>query len=37
MTTRSHFTFRIDRLDSNGEVLEHVAGLEDFTLARGDL
>jgi hypothetical protein len=33
MTTRTHFTFRIDRLDANGEVLEHVAGIADFELA----
>jgi len=33
MTTRSHFTFRIDRLDANGDVFDHVAGLEDFDLA----
>ena len=33
MTTRTHFTFRIDRLDTNGEVFEHVAGVEDFELA----
>ena len=33
MTTRTHFTFRLDRLDANGEVFEHVAGIEDFELA----
>ena len=33
MTTRTHFTFRIDKLDADGEVLDHVAGLEDFELA----
>jgi hypothetical protein len=33
MKTRTHFTFRIDKLDVNGEVFEHVAGLEDFELA----
>jgi hypothetical protein len=32
MTTRTHFTFRIDKLDANGEILEHIAGLEDFDL-----
>jgi hypothetical protein len=33
LNTRTHFTFRIDKLDANDEVLEHVAGLEDFELA----
>ena len=33
MTTRTHFTFRVDKLDANGEVFEHVAGIEDFELA----
>jgi hypothetical protein len=33
MTTRTHFTFRIDKLDPHGEVFEHVAGIEDFELA----
>jgi len=33
MSTRTHFAFRIDKLDANGEVFEHVAGLEDFELA----
>jgi hypothetical protein len=33
MTTRTHFTFRIDKLDPNGEVFEQAAGIEDFELA----
>jgi hypothetical protein len=33
MKTRTHFTFRIDKLDANGEILEHIAGIEDFNLA----
>ena len=33
MTTRTHFTFRLDKLDANGEVLDHIAGIEDFELA----
>jgi hypothetical protein len=33
MTTRTHFTFRIDKLDPDGEVFEHVAGIEDFEFA----
>ena len=27
------FTFRIDRLDAYGDILEHIAGIEDFELA----
>jgi hypothetical protein len=30
---RTAIHFRIDRLGANGEVLEHIAGLKDFTLA----
>jgi hypothetical protein len=30
---RTAIHFGIDRLGANGEVLEHVAGLKDFTLA----
>jgi hypothetical protein len=33
MKTRTHFTFRIDKLDATGEILEHIAGIEDFNLA----
>ena len=33
-TTRTHFAFRIDLWDSNGEnIIEHLAGVEDFPLA----
>ena len=32
--TRTHFAFRIDLWDGNGEnVVEHLAGVEDYTLA----
>ena len=31
--TRTHFSHRIDKLDQAGEVLEHLAGAEDPTLA----
>ena len=34
-TTRTHFTFRIDTWTPDGEsVFEHVAGVEDYELAR---
>ena len=33
--TRTHFTFRIDMWDANGEdVVEHIAGVEDHQVAR---
>ena len=33
--TRTHFTFRVDRWDSNGEnIVEHIAGVEDFQIAQ---
>ena len=35
MTTRTHFAFRIDRWDEAGDnILDHVAGIEDYTVAR---
>jgi hypothetical protein len=35
MTTRMHFAFRIDRWDQLGEnILDHVAGIEDFQIAQ---
>jgi hypothetical protein len=34
MKTRTHFTFRIDRWDADGEnIIEHLAGVEDHQLA----
>jgi hypothetical protein len=33
MKTRTHFKHSIDMLDANGELLEHLAGVEDFELA----
>ena len=34
MTTRTHFNFRIDQWDDDGEnIIEHIAGVEDFTVA----
>jgi hypothetical protein len=34
MKTRTHFTFRIDLWTNDGEsIVEHVAGVEDYTLA----
>jgi hypothetical protein len=33
MKTRTHFNHRIDMLDDDGEILEHLAGIEDFALA----
>jgi len=30
---RSHFKHRIDMLDEQGEILEHLAGVDDFGLA----
>jgi hypothetical protein len=35
MKTRAHFKHRIDMLDDEGEVLEHLANVESFELARG--
>jgi hypothetical protein len=32
--TRTHFAHRIDRLDDAGELVEHLAGVEDFELAQ---
>jgi hypothetical protein len=34
MKNRTHFAHRIDMLDDQGEVLEHLAGVESFELAR---
>jgi hypothetical protein len=35
MTTRTHFSFRIDRWVSNGDnIADHVAGIEDYAVAR---
>jgi hypothetical protein len=35
MTTRTHFSFRIDRWDDAGDnILEHIAGIEDYAVAR---
>jgi hypothetical protein len=32
--TRTHFAFRIDMWDASGEnLVEHLAGVEDYTLA----
>jgi hypothetical protein len=33
MKTRTHFAHRIDKLDEAGEILEHLAGVEDLQLA----
>jgi hypothetical protein len=33
MKSRTHFKHSIDMLDANGELLEHLAGAEDFVLA----
>ena len=34
MTTRTHFAFRVDRWNQLGDhILDHVAGIEDFTVA----
>jgi hypothetical protein len=34
MTTRTHFTFRIDLWTSDGaSIVEHIAGAEDFQWA----
>jgi hypothetical protein len=33
-TTRTHFTFRVDKWTPDGEtVVEHVAGVEDYQVA----
>jgi hypothetical protein len=38
MTTRMHFSFRIDRWDSNGDdIIDHVAGIEDYAVARAPM
>jgi hypothetical protein len=35
MTTRTHFTFRIDMWSPDGSsIIEHIAGLEDFQIAQ---
>jgi hypothetical protein len=35
MTTRANFAFRVDRWDQLGEnILDHVAGIEDFQIAQ---
>jgi hypothetical protein len=33
MKTRTHFTHRIDMLDTSDEIAEHLAGIEDYELA----
>jgi hypothetical protein len=33
MTTPFHFLYRLYRLDANGEILEHLAGIENRDLA----
>jgi hypothetical protein len=33
MKDRSYFKHRIDMLDGDGEIIEHLAGAEDFMLA----
>jgi len=34
-TLRTHFTFRVDTWTANGEsIVEHVAGVEDYEVAR---
>jgi hypothetical protein len=34
MTTRTHFSFRVDTWTPDGEsIVEHVAGVEDYKLA----
>jgi hypothetical protein len=33
MKTRTYFTHRIDMLDAAGELIEHLAGVEDYELA----
>jgi hypothetical protein len=33
MKDRTYFKRRIDMLDDNGEILEHLAGVDDFMLA----
>src|SRR5438094_7028657 len=35
MTTRTHFTFRIDMWSPDGSsIIEHIAGVEDFQIAQ---
>ena len=34
MKNRTHFKHRIDMLDDQGEILEHLASAESFELAR---
>jgi hypothetical protein len=37
MTTRTHFAFRIDLWDATADnIVEHVAGAEDFQIALAD-
>jgi hypothetical protein len=33
MKTRTHFSYRIDMLDSNDEIVEHLAG-DDYEVAK---
>ena len=33
MTTLVHFLHRVDRLDANGEIVAHLAGIENRELA----
>jgi hypothetical protein len=34
MKSRTHFNHRIEMLDDAGEILEHLAGVENWTLAK---
>ena len=34
MKNRTHFPHSIDLLDGEGEILEHLAGVQDFELAQ---
>jgi hypothetical protein len=34
MKSRTHFPHSIDLLDSEGEILEHLAGVQDFEFAQ---
>jgi hypothetical protein len=36
LKTKTHFQFRLDLWDADGnEVLEHIAGVDDFNVAMG--
>jgi hypothetical protein len=36
MKIRTHFAHRIDMLDADGEIQEHLAGVEDYLLAESE-